>query len=216
MSNPAVTAIDFTATDYTLIEEKTAYQGFFALRKLTLKHKLFKGGWTQPIQRELFVRGQAVGVLAYDPWQDKVVMVEQFRIGALNDPKSPWLLEVIAGMIEENEPPEAVAHRETKEESGLTLLHLEHLYTYYSSPGGSDEQIILYLGIVDSNQINNGDIGGLATEHEDLRVTLLHRADAVQETINGKAANTLSIIALQWLTLNHQRLQADWAKQSPQ
>ena len=209
MSNTAA-AINFTATDYTLIEEKTAYQGFFALRKLTLKHKLFKGGWTQPIQRELFVRGQAVGVLAYDPWQDKVVMVEQFRIGALNDPKSPWLLEVIAGIMEANELPEDVAHRETKEESGLTLLHLEHLYTYYSSPGGSDEQIILYLGIVDSNQVNNGDIGGLATEHEDLRVRLFTREAALVEATQGRAANAMSIIALQWLAMILLAIKTKW------
>lgn len=137
-------------------------------------------------------------------------MVEQFRVGALNDPVSPWLLEVIAGMIDLNEEPEDVAFRETQEEAGLDIIHLEHLYTYYSSPGGSDEQITLYLGIVDSSLVKTGDIGGLASENEDLRITVISREAALKESNNGKAANSMSIIALQWLAMNYQRLQTKY------
>ena len=201
---------DFTKADSRLLEVKTTYQGFFELRKLQLKHRLFAGGWSKTFSRELFVRGLAVGVLAYDPWLDKLVMVEQFRVGALNDPVSPWLLEVIAGMIDLNEEPEDVAFRETQEEAGLDIIHLEHLYTYYSSPGGSDEQITLYLGIVDSSLVKTGDIGGLASENEDLRITVISREAALKESNNGKAANSMSIIALQWLAMNYQRLQAKY------
>lgn len=208
MSNTA-----FTDKDYTLIEEQTAFQGFFSLKKLQLKHKLFAGGWSPTISRELFVRGSAVGLLAYDPWLDQVVLVEQFRIGALNDPNSPWLLEIIAGLIETNEQPEEVAQRETLEEAGLEIQHLEHLYTYYASPGGSDEQVILYMGIVDSSSVKTGDIFGLASENEDLRLKVLSREDALKETQQGRAANSLSIIALQWLAINHQSVQSAWSKQ---
>lgn len=203
----------FTSADYTLIEEQTAYHGFFSLQKLQLKHRLFAGGWSPTISRELFVRGQAVGLLAYDPWLDQVVLVEQFRIGALKDPNSPWLLEVIAGLIETNEEPETVAKRETLEEAGLAIQHLEHLYTYYASPGGSDEQVILYLGIVDSSLVKSGDIFGLASENEDLKLTVLTREAALKETQQGRAANALSIIALQWLAMNYQRIQNTWPKQ---
>jgi len=200
----------FTKADYTLLKEQTSYQGFFSLNKLQLKHRLFAGGWTPVINRELFIRGRAVGLLAYDPWLDKVVMVEQFRVGALQDPTSPWLLEIIAGIIETGEEAEAVAHRETQEEAGLTILHLEHLYTYYSSPGGSDEQLLLYLGIVDSTQVEQGANCGLATENEDLRVWVLSREAALAEATQGRAANAMSIIALQWLAINHQQLRAKW------
>lgn len=200
----------FTKADYTLLEEQTAYQGFFSLNQLQLKHRLFTGGWTPSIERELFKRGKAVGLLAYDPWLDKVVMVEQFRVGALKDPNSPWLVEIIAGIIETGEEAEAVAHRETQEEAGLTLLHLEHLYTYYSSPGGSDEQILLYLGIVDSSQVEQGSICGLASEHEDLRVRLFTREAALVEATQGRAANAMSIIALQWLAMNHLAIKTKW------
>lgn len=200
----------FTKADYTLLEEQTAYQGFFSLNQLQLKHRLFAGGWTPSIKRELFKRGKAVGLLAYDPWLDKVVMVEQFRVGALKDPNSPWLVEIIAGIIETGEEAEAVAHRETQEEAGLTLLHLEHLYTYYSSPGGSDEQILLYLGIVDSSQVEQGSICGLASENEDLRVRLFTREAALAEATQGRAANVMSIIALQWLAMNHLAIKTKW------
>ena len=200
----------FTKADYTLLEEQTAYQGFFSLNQLQLKHRLFTGGWTPSIERELFKRGKAVGLLAYDPWLDKVVMVEQFRVGALEDFNSPWLVEIIAGIIETGEEAEAVAHRETQEEAGLTLLHLEHLYTYYSSPGGSDEQILLYLGIVDSSQVEQGSICGLASEHEDLRVRLFTREAALVEATQGRAANAMSIIALQWLAMNHLAIKTKW------
>lgn len=207
MMNPV-----FNQADYTLLEEQTVYQGFFSLNKLQLKHRLFAGGWSKSFSRELFIRGLAVGLLAYDPWLDKVVMVEQFRVGALNDPISPWLLEVIAGIIEPGEQPETVAYRETQEEAGLDILHLEHLYTYYSSPGGSDEQIKLYLGIVDSSQVKTGDLGGLETENEDLRITVLSREAALHESSKGRAANSMSIIALQWLAINYQQLEANWLK----
>jgi len=200
----------FNKTDYTLLEEQTAYQGFFSLDQLQLKHRLFAGGWTPSIKRELFKRGQAVGLLAYDPWLDQVVMVEQFRVGALQDPTSPWLLEVIAGMIEAGEEAGGVAYRETQEEAGLTLLHLEHLYTYYSSPGGSDEQILLYLGIVDSTQVEQDAICGLASENEDLRVKIFSREAALVEATQGRAANAMSIIALQWLAMNHLAIKAKW------
>ena len=137
-------------------------------------------------------------------------MVEQFRVGALEDFNSPWLVEIIAGIIETGEEAEAVAHRETQEEAGLTLLHLEHLYTYYSSPGGSDEQILLYLGIVDSSQVEQGSICGLASEHEDLRVRLFTREAALVEATQGRAANAMSIIALQWLAMNHLAIKTKW------
>lgn len=200
----------FTKADYTLLEEQTAYQGFFSLNQLQLKHRLFAGGWTPNIKRELFKRGKAVGLLAYDPWLDKVVMVEQFRVGALKDPNSPWLVEIIAGIIETGEEAEAVAHRETQEEAGLDILYLEHLYTYYSSPGGSDEQILLYLGIVDSSQVEQGSICGLASENEDLRVRLFTREAALVEATQGRAANAMSIIALQWLAMNHLAIKTKW------
>ncbi|SFX60394.1 NUDIX domain-containing protein [Marinospirillum alkaliphilum] len=203
----------FTAVDYTLEAEQPVYQGFFAMHKLRLKHRRFAGGWTDTMSRELLLRGRAVGVLAYDPWQDQVVLVEQFRVGALQDQDSPWLLEMIAGMVEAGETPESVAHREAMEEAGLQLLDLQHLFTYYSSPGGTDEQILLYAAIVDAR--GAGGLHGLQHEHEDIRVLVLPRQQAWQQCQQGRARNAMSLIALQWLEMNHTQMQHQWQAQRP-
>lgn len=208
-----MTTPPFTADDYTLEDQQTVFKGFFAMQKLRLKHRCFAGGWTNTMSRELLLRGQAVGVLAYDPWQDQVVMIEQFRIGALQDKTSPWLLEMIAGMVETGEEPEAVAHREAAEEADLKLLALEPLFTYYSSPGGTDEQILLYCAIVDAR--GAGGIHGLAEENEDIRVVVLPREEALQQASSGRACNAMSLISLQWLQMNHQQLQMQWQDQQP-
>ena len=71
--------------------------------------------------RELFERGHAAAVLPYDPVTDRVLMIEQFRIGALAAPGGPWLLEIVAGVIDPGEIPEEVVRRETVEETGCHL-----------------------------------------------------------------------------------------------
>lgn len=198
----------FSSADYSLEASEPLYQGFFSMQRLQLKYRRFAGGWAGPVQRELLLRGQAVGVLAYDPWLDQVVLVEQFRIGALQDADSPWLLEIIAGMVETGEAPAEVAHREAQEESGLALLNLQPLVSYYSSPGGTDEQIHLYAAVVDSRQATG--LHGLPEEHEDIRVQVMSRTQALQESLQGRARNAMTLIALQWLEMNHATLRQQW------
>lgn len=203
----------FSSADYSLEASEPLYQGFFSMQRLQLKYRRFAGGWAGPVKRELLLRGQAVGVLAYDPWLDQVVLVEQFRVGALQDADSPWLLEIIAGMVESGEAPAEVAHREAQEESGLALLGLQPLVSYYSSPGGTDEQIHLYAAVVDSRQASG--LHGLPEEHEDIRVQVLPRTQALQEALQGRARNAMTLIALQWLEMNHATLQQQWPEQPP-
>lgn len=190
--------------DVEILDNTPVYQGFFSMHKLRLKHKRFAGDWTPALSRELVYRGHAVGVLAYDPWQDQVVMVEQFRIGALQNTQSPWLIELIAGLVEPGEPVEEVARREAQEEAGLQLLSLEKLFTYYSSPGGTDEQVTLFCGLVDARTA--GGIHGLESENEDIRVLVKSRTEAFQEASQGRAANAMSLIGLQWLEREYPRL----------
>lgn len=193
--------------DVELVENQLVYQGFFSMHKLRLRHRRFAGDWTPVMSRELLYRGQVVGVLAYDPHLDQVVMVEQFRVGALNDPQGPWLIELIAGLVEEGEESEEVALREAHEEAGLVMTRLEKLFTYYSSPGGTDEKVTLYCGLVDASQA--GGIHGLADENEDIRVVVKSREEALKEACQGRAANSMSLIGLQWLEANYQRFQQE-------
>lgn len=193
---------EFNHNDVELISRETAFKGFFSLDRLVVKHRLYQGGWSQPFTRELFCRGQAAGVLLHDPARGQVVMVEQFRVGLLDDPaQSPWALELVAGMLDGDESPEAMAMREIHEETGLTVTNLQFICEYYNSPGGSDERISVYYGQVDASLA--GGIHGLAEEHENIKVIVMPVTDAVAAIAQGKINNAMAIIALQWLQLHH-------------
>ncbi len=190
---------------WTLEQDECVFQGFFSMHRLHLRHQRFDGSWTPGLQREVMYRGPAVGVLAYDPQADAVVMVEQFRPGALHHAQGPWLLELIAGMVAEGETPAAVARREAMEEAGLTLGPLTQIARYFSSPGGCDEEIILFYAPVDTQGV--GGVFGLAEEQEETRVWVLPREEAWQEAQQGRAANAMSLIGLQWLQANYREQQ---------
>ncbi len=186
----------------------TKYQGFFKMNEYSLQHKLFSGEQSQLFTREIFERGDAVVVMPYDAKLDKVLLIEQFRPGALRGEDSPWLLEFIAGMFDEHETPIEVAIREAKEETDLTLCSndLMPIMQYLSSPGGMSERIHLYLAHFDSDQINSGGIHGLPEENEDILLHLVSRTHALELLTQGKVTNAATIIGLQWLALNYQSL----------
>ncbi len=191
-----------------ILGKETVYQGFFRLDRYRLRHSLFGGGESKVLVRELFERGHAVGVLPYDPVRDEVVLVEQFRVGALEEPDGPWLLEIVAGMIEPGEQPQEVAHREAAEEAGCVLQELVPVARYYSSPGGSSERVTVFCARVSTEGL--GGIHGEPSEGEDIRVVVLPFAEAFALVENGRIKAALPIIALQWLALNRERLRREW------
>ena len=154
------------------------------------------------------MRHDAVCVLPYDPQRDEVVLIEQFRIGAMGRTGNPWLVEMVAGLIDKDEQPEEVAHREAEEEAGLTFSALWPITKYFPSPGGSTEFVHLYLGRCDSS--GAGGVHGLEEEAEDIRVTPWAFEDALQAVRDGKISNAASIIALQWLALNRAEVRGLW------
>ncbi len=189
----------FTSNDIDIKEEKGLYQGFFQIKQLSLRHRLFAGGWSDVMQRELFYRRPVGGLLPYDPVRDEVVLIQQFRVGALEQ-KNPWLIELVAGITEPNESVEAMIHREAQEEAGIELLELIKLYEYWVSPGGSSEKITLFCGRVDATLA--GGIHGLAEEHEDIKVITMSSSAALDAIKDGTINNAATIIALQWLAMN--------------
>jgi ADP-ribose pyrophosphatase len=193
---------------FEIIEKEIVYPGFFRMEKYRLKHSLFAGGWSAEISRELFVRGSCVAVLLYDPHTDKVVLIEQFRAGAIINPERAWLVEIVAGAIEEGETAEEVAYRETLEEAGCEIQDLMVIYEFYTTPGGSSERITLFCGKVDSTQV--GGIYGLDHEHEDILVSTVNFDEAYQMIENGSIESAIPIIAIQWLALNKQKLRQKW------
>ena len=196
------------AHDVVVEQRERCFQGFYRLDRIHLKHRLFAGGMGPSISRELFVRPDAVCVLPYDPHTDTVVLVEQFRIGALDKSPEPWLLEIVAGLLDSGEQPQDVARREAREEADLELHELLPVMTYYPSPGGSDERVYLYVGRCSTAGV--GGVFGLAEEGEDIRVHVWPLDAALQAVTDGRIDNAASIIALQWLALNKQQVRTGW------
>ncbi len=208
----------YGSNDVAVVRRTVGYRGFFAIDKLHLRHKLFAGGWSDEFERELFIRDPAAGVLLYDPERDQVVLIEQFRVGVLPDAEStgtsPWLLEVVAGILAPNESAEELSHREAQEEAGCAITELVHISNYYNSPGGSNERISLYCGRVDAR--NAGGIHGLPEENEDIRVCVLSSDEAWQAVQDGRMNNAMAIIAIQWLVIHRQALRKRWTEESGQ
>ncbi|MNH20789.1 ADP-ribose pyrophosphatase [compost metagenome] len=192
-----------------IVKRANCFQGFYKLDKVHLRHELFAGGMGREISRELFVRHDAVCVLPYDPQRDEVVLIEQFRVGAIGKVDNPWLIELVAGLIDKDEQPEEVAHREAEEEAGLVFSTLWPMTRYFPSPGGSDEFVHLFLGRCSSD--GAGGLHGLEEEGEDIRVKVWAFEDALQAVRDGKIANAATIIALQWLALNRAEVRGLWS-----
>ncbi|MDO6718616.1 ADP-ribose diphosphatase [Psychrosphaera sp. 1_MG-2023] len=194
----------FNHSDVKNLKKETIYQGFFKLEQYSFQHSLFAGGESAVVYREILERGDAVAVLPYDPKTNQLVFIEQIRIGAINDNKSPWLLEVVAGMIDKDETKEQVALREAEEEAGLIVEELIPMLNYLSSPGGTTERIHLFLGIVDTTEV--GGIYGLAEEQEDIKVHVMDFDDALDLFNQGVIDNASTVICVQWLALNKSKI----------
>ncbi|UZE95753.1 ADP-ribose diphosphatase [Alkalimarinus alittae] len=200
----------FDESDVKVLSRERAFNGFFKIDRYRLSHRLFEGGWCKELQRELFVRGESTCVLPYDAKTDQVVLLEQFRVGALDHGQSPWLLELVAGINDEGETPETVARREGVEEAGIELGELRPICQYLVSPGGTNEKVHLYCGQVDVSTAQG--IHGLEYEGEDIKVHVVQASQAFDYVASGKINNAASIIALQWLQLNRDILRADWSE----
>jgi len=179
---------------YTLIEQRTLYQGFFRFNVRRLRHERFDGG-EQEIAREYMERGDAVVVLLYDPVKDKVLLIEQFRVGPTTRDDNPWMIEVVAGMLHEGEDKLECARRECIEEAGYEPSVLVPMGCYYVSPGGTSERFFLYKAEVDSDRpVGTG--GGLDEEHEDIRVFWVDRAEAMAMVRDNRINSSGPMLAL--------------------
>lgn len=196
--------------DYEIIDAQDVFQGYFRMRRYRLRHAQFQGGMGPELTREVFERGHAVTVLPYDPVRDQVVLVEQFRVGALDAPRGPWLMETIAGIIEPGEAPETVARREAVEEADCELGELLPVCRYLVSPGGTSEQVSVFCARVDAGGLAGG-VHGLPDEGEDILVHVLDFEEAMAMLEDGSIHAAMPIIALQWLALNRERVRSLWA-----
>lgn len=197
-----------TRDDVEIREKIAAFQGHFRVDRYRLRHRLHAGGWSHEITREVFERGHAAAVLPYDPVRDEVVLIEQFRVGAYAAGFSPWLLEIVAGIIDPGETAEQVVRREAQEEAGLIIGEVERIADYLSSPGGASESVTLFCGRVDAATASG--IHGHPDEGEDILVRVHSYAAVEQMLRTASVSNAVTLIALQWLALNRDGLRARW------
>lgn len=199
----------FDKKDVFNLTKRVLYKGFFSLLEYRFQYRKFDGTKSELVSREILERGHAVVLLAYDSKRDQIVMIEQIRIAAIETQNSPWLLELIAGMMDhDNESCEDVARREALEEAGITIGRCKPVISYLASPGGLTEKLHILVGEVDSSTAKG--IHGLAEENEDIKVHVISRDQAFRWVQDGVINNAASIIAIQWLQLNYALLQKEW------
>jgi len=195
--------------DVEILSRERRHAGFLKVDEFRLRHRLFAGGWSPILSRELMERGHAVSVTLYDPDRDRVVMIEQFRIGAYVAGNSAWMVECVAGMLKPGEDPVEVARREIAEETGLTASEIVPAGRALASPGGTSEMVEMFVARVDSSVA--GGIHGLAHEGEDIRVLVEPFDDAFAAFFDGRRiASSFTLMSLQWLALNRAQLRAKW------
>lgn len=188
----------YSHKDVEIQSREFIYTGFVRVEKVSLKHRLFnQSEYTPTIHRELVRRKEAAGVLIYNDQQQKFALIEQFRVGAMNDPISPWQLEIIAGVLDGDESPESCIRRESLEESGCELTKIELLYSFYPSAGACDERFHLYVAQADLPL--EGGIFGMPDEGENIKLHILKYTDLNGLLDSQRLCNAPVIMALQWL-----------------
>ncbi len=182
------------------------YDGFFKIDELIFDHPTFKGDVIENVRREVFVRLDAVAVLPYDPIHDTVLLTRQLRIASAGKMESPWVVELIAGLVDKTDEAFVnVAEREALEEAGLNISNLTPICDFFPSIGGSNEKLYLFLALTDLSEA--GGYFGLAEEHEDIEAFVVSREQTMNMIFEGEIQTASTIIALQWLQLNHHRYQ---------
>lgn len=195
--------------DVEIIAKERVYEGYFQLDRYRLRHRTFAGGWTHEFDRLIFERGHAVAVLLYDPDRDRIALIEQFRIGAYAAGRHPWLIEVVAGIIEDGESLEDVARREAQEEAGCEVRDLIPVFDVAVTPGGSSETIKIYCARIDSSTVDG--LHGLEHEAEDIRVFTLPTDEAVAMVKDGRIDNATAMLCVLWLASEREALKKRWA-----
>lgn len=199
--------------DIEVSDSETVWDGRFPLERIGFRNRRFDGAMSGPRVWELWRRGRAAALLPYDPVAETVVLIEQFRLPALAAGLDPVMTELPAGLCDAGETPEATIRREAVEEIGIVPRRLHRIGNFLLTPGGSDENCVVYAGeIVAPAAGPDGliGIGGLRSEEEDIRARLWPVARAIEAALDGGIANSVAAIALLWMATRRGWLRREW------
>ena len=188
------------------------YQGFFSVEERSLSYRKFNNEQSAVVTRSALISSDAVIVLPYDPINDRVLLIEQFRTGPyVKGDEEPWVLEPIAGLIDADETPENAGIREAQEEAHLELKTLELVARSYPSPGISTEFFHQYVGIVELPKSTDL-IAGLSSENEDIRSHIFEYLQFSEMIKSGKINVGPAILLGLWVSENRNRLRKEYSK----
>lgn len=188
--------------DLKVLSKEQCYEGYQRVLSYTVQYPTFAGGMSAPVVREIVERPNAVAALLYHVASSSVILIEQCRVSLLSHPEtSPWLLEVVAGLIDLGESEVETLQREVQEEAGCVLRHWERIAAYFPTPGTVSEQIALYAAEVVALPTER--LHGVVAEAEDICVHVFTVPEALALLEAGQAKNATTLIALQWLALHH-------------
>ena len=186
---------------YQIVNNKDLYSGFFKLKKIEFLHQKHDGSWTNKVGREIFSGAHVSTLLPYDPIRKEIVLIQQFRAGAISRYDDDYLYEIVAGIIDENESPEETAIRECVEETGCNVNKITPIQSYFPAPGSSESFYHLFLGEI--NSFEGERIMGLESENENILVKS-YKIEHVRNMLKEKEIkNGLTLIALQWFFLDY-------------
>lgn len=207
-NTPAAVRYHPNAGDFKMNRSSDLSGNFFRMASIDVTHRTFLDEIAGPLPREVFVGTDAAIVLPYDPKTDRILLVEQIRMGPLmRGAPNPWTLEPIAGMIDSGETIEQAALRESEEEAGLQGITLEKMFSFYPSSGSATDYFYCFAGYCDLPDPTTY-TGGLAGESEDLRLHVLPFEAAFDLIATGEANMGALISMLLWLSRNRQRLRS--------
>lgn len=178
--------------------KKYILEDVFKVEEAYLRYEKFNGEMSGTVRRISLERGDSVAVIIFNKNTNKIILISQFRYPSYKSGDG-WIIEAIAGIVDSDETPEEAARREVQEETGLTIRALEHITTFYPSPGGSSERIFLYYSEVEQDPDSYDETGGLPCESEDIKSHEISLEDALIKIKNGEIMDAKTIIGVQWL-----------------
>lgn len=178
--------------------KKYILEDVFKVEEAYLRYEKFNGMMSGTVRRISLERGDSVAVIILNKSTNKIILISQFRYPSYKT-EHGWIIETIAGIVDPDETPEESARREVEEETGLEITTLEHIATFYPSPGGSSERIFLYYSEVSKEQGSYDETGGLPCESEDIQSHEFSLEEALLKIKSGEIMDAKTIIGIYWL-----------------